>query len=215
MRPARPAVLPLVLSSLAFLPSILVAQKNTSNGPFGLRMGMTPAELRQVTDLKVTEAEQRPLVFQVERLPRHHDAFEGYLLIVSEKVGLCKIVGLGETITVKPDGKELRSAFEDLEESIEKKYGKHLTRDELDPGSKLRDKQQWMASLHGKERSLAAFWDAEERSTLSDDIAAIVLDSRALSESEGYLRLDYVFSNWGKCDEEGKQARRKASADAL
>jgi hypothetical protein len=207
--------LPLPLLCVAFLPSILFAQNNAPNGPFGLRMGMSPAELRQVVELKETQPEQRPLVFQVERLPRHHDAFEGYLLIVSEKAGLCKIVGLGETIIAKPDGKELRSAFEDLEGAIGKKYGKHLTRDELDPNSKLRDKQQWMQSLHGKERSLAAFWDAEERSTLSDDIAAIVLDARALSETEGYVRLDYAFNNWGRCDEEGKQARRKASADAL
>jgi hypothetical protein len=116
---------------------------------------------------------------------------------------------------VKPEGKELRSAFQDLEEAIGRKYGRHLTRDELEPNSKLTDTKQWMQALHGKERSLAAFWDAEERSTLSDDIGEIVLDARALSETEGYLRLHYAFSNWGRCEEEGKQARRKASADAL
>lgn len=215
MRLARFALMPLALSGVAALPSTLLAQKNDADGPFGLRMGMTAAELRQVVDAKATEPEQRPLVLQTERLPKNHDAFEGYLLIVSDKVGLCKIVGLGETIAVKPEGKELRSAFEDLEQAIERKYGKHLTRNELNRGSKLEDKKQWMQALHGKERSLAAFWDAEERSTLSDDIGAIVLDARALSESEGYLRLDYVFTNWGRCEEEGKQARRKTSADAL
>jgi hypothetical protein len=214
MGPAR-ALIPLALFGVALLPSSLLAQKDDAGGPFGLRMGMSAAELRKVADLKVVEPEQRPLVLQTERLPRHHDAFEGYLLIVSDKVGLCKIVGLGETIAVKPEGKELRSEFEDLEKAIERKYGKHLTRDELEPGSKLSDKKQWMASLHGKERALAAFWDAEERSTLADDIAEIVLDARALSETEGYVRLHYAFTNWGRCEEEGKQARRKASADAL
>jgi len=214
MRFARAALLPLALSGVAILPATLLAQKDAS-GPFGLRMGMTAAEIRQVVDVKPMEPEQRPLVLQTKRLPRHHDAFEGYLLIVSEKVGLCKIVGLGETIAVKPEGKELRSAFENLEEAIERKYGKHLTRDELEAGSKLTDKKQWMQSLHGKERYLAAFWDAEERSTLSDDIAEIVLDARTLSENEGYVRLDYAFTNWVRCEEEGKQARRKASADAL
>ena len=121
-------------SGVALLPSSLLAQKDDAGGPFGLRMGMSAAELRKVVDLKVVEPEQRPLVLQTERLPRHHDAFEGYLLIVSEKVGLCKIVGLGETIAVKPEGKELRSAFEDLEKAIERKYGRHLTRDELEAG---------------------------------------------------------------------------------
>ena len=215
MRRSRLAAWSLAVATLTLLPSTILAQNNEPGGPFGLRMGMTAGELRRLGDVKITEPDQRPLVLQVERLPKHHDAFEGYLLIVSDKVGLCKIVGLGETISVKPDGKELRSAFEDLEEAIERKYGRHLTRDQLDPGSKLNEKKQWMESLHGKERSLAAFWDAEERSTLSDDIAAIVLDARALSESEGYLRLDYIFRNWDRCDQEGKQARRKASADAL
>jgi hypothetical protein len=212
---ARLALMPLALSGLALLPSGVLAQKADAAGPFGLRMGMSAAELRKAVDAKPVEPEQSPLVLQTERLPKHHDAFEGYLLIVSEKVGLCKIVGLGETIAVKPEGKELRAAFEDLEKAIERKYGRHLTRDELQQGSKLTDKKQWMEALHGKERSLAAFWDAEERSTLADDIAEIVLDARALSEAEGYLRLHYVFTNWGRCDEEGKQARRKASADAL
>lgn len=203
------------LWALALLPSALLAQQEALSGPFGLRMGMSAKELRQLAEVKELEPGQRPLVLQTERLPRHHDAFEGYLLIVSEKVGLCKIVGLGETIAVKPEGKELREAFEDLEEAIGKKYGRHLTRDDIQPGSKLSDKKQWMQALHGKERALAAFWDAEERSTLSDDIAEIVLDARALSEQEGYLRVHYAFTNWGRCDEEGKQARRKASADAL
>ena len=213
---ARRIAILLGLSSLALLPSLALAQKNdAAGGPFGLRMGMTASELRQLVDVKATEPDQRPMVLQTERLPKHHDAFEGYLLIVSEKVGLCKIVGLGETISVKPEGKELRSAFEDLEESIERKYGKHLTRDELEPNSTLNDKKQWMRALHGKERALAAFWDAEERSTLSDDIASIVLDARALSEEEGYVRLSYAFNNWERCEAEGKQARRKASADAL
>jgi hypothetical protein len=207
-------IIALGLSGLVF-PSLVLAQKNDAGGPFGLRMGMTAAEIRQLADVKVTEPDQRPIVLQTDRLPRHHDAFEGYLLIVSDKVGLCKIVGLGETISVKPEGKELRSAFEDLEQAIERKYGKHLTRDELEPNSKLNDKKQWMQSLHGKERALAAFWDAEERSTLSEDISSIVLDARALSESEGYVRLSYAFSNWDRCDAEGKQARRKSSADAL
>ncbi len=215
MRRARPIALALTLSGIAFLPSRVLAQKDAAAGPFGLRMGMTAAELRQVLDVKAPEPDQRPLVLQTERLPRHHDAFEGYLLIVSDKVGLCKIVGLGETIAVKPEGKELRAAFEDLEEAIGKKYGRHLTRDEIGPGSSFTDKKQWMQSLHAKERQLAAFWDAEERSTLSDDIIEIVLDARTLSETEGYVRLYYTFSNWGRCEEEGKQARRKASANAL
>ena len=201
MRVARRVAVTLSLSGIAVLPSTGLAQKNESNGPFGLRMGMSAAELRQVADLKASEPDQRPLVLHTDRLPRPHDAFEGYLLI--------------ETIEVKGEGKELRSAFEDLERAIERKYGKHLTRDELEQGSKLGDKKQWMQSLHGKERTLAAFWDSEEHSTLSDDIAAVVLDARALSETEGYLRLSYSFSNWDRCDAEGKQARRKASADAL
>ncbi|HET8622270.1 MAG TPA: hypothetical protein VFM14_01780 [Gemmatimonadales bacterium] len=216
MRLARRIAVPLALSGVTLLPSLVLAQKGEAgNGPFGLRMGMSASELRQVLDVKVTEPDQRPLVLQTDRLPKHHDAFEGYLLIVSDKVGLCKIVGLGETISVKPEGKELKSAFEDLERAIERKYGKHLTRDELEANSNLGDKKQWMQALHGKERALAAFWDAEERSTLSDDIFSIVLDARALSESEGYLRLSYAFNNWDRCEAEGKQARRQASADAL
>ena len=214
MRLASTPVLVLV-SWLSLLPSDLLAQKEPSAGPFGLRMGMTAAELRQLADVKAVEPDQRPIVLQTERLPKHHDAFEGYLLIVSEQVGLCKIVGLGETIAVKPEGKELRSAFRDMEDAIGKKYGRHLTRDELEPGSKLDGGKEWMASLHGKERHLAAFWDAEERSSLTDNISEIVLDARALSEGEGYLRLHYAFTNWNRCEEESKQARRKASADAL
>ncbi len=203
------------LLAFAAMPSALLAQNDAGTGPFGLRMGMSAGDLRRLVDVKEVEPGQRPIVLQTDRLPRHHDAFEGYLLIVSEKVGLCKVVGLGETLAVKSEGKELRSAFNDLRESIEKKYGRHLTRDELEPGSALSDKKQWMQSLHAKERHLAAFWDAEERSTLSDDISEIVLDARTLSADEGYLRLHYAFSNWGRCEEETKQARRRASADAL
>lgn len=215
MRLAPTCALALATSYLGFLPTAVLAQKEPASGPFGLRMGMTAAEVRELPGVSQRDPDYRPLVFEVEQVPKPHDAFEGYLLIVSEKVGLCKIVGLGETIGVKPEGKELQTAFREMEEAIGKKYGRHLTRDDLDPSSRLRGRDQWMAALHGKDRRLTAFWDEEERSELKDDIMAIVLDARTLSEKEGFLRLGYSFKNWTRCEEEGKQARRKASADAL
>jgi hypothetical protein len=48
-----------------------------------------------------------------------------------------------------------------------------------------------MMSLTRKERSLSAYWDKDEGSTLPDDISGITVTAYGSGSSEGYVILRY------------------------
>ena len=180
------------------------AAESARSAPFGLRLGTPKAQLETLGKLK--RFGKTKMIFHLSPVPSPHDAFTEYVVIVSDAVGLCKVVAAGKTIEAQPDGAELKSAFYAVEAELTQRYGKHLRVDSLQQGSSLTAPSDWMTAMSVEERKLAAFWDAEEASILPADIRGIHLETVA-GTKRGEIRLSYEFSNFDACSAELEKKR--------
>lgn len=176
-------------------------------GPFGLDMGMTLAQIQQKTG-KVPVLSQDDLYEIVP--PNANNLFESYMVRVHPKYGIYSIRAIGKDITTTGYGYEVKSTFNDLVASIGKSYGKYKKFDYLQARSIWDEPNDFMMGLVRKERTLAAFWDKEEQSTLPNDISEISVAAYGLSSSKGYIVLIYNSPNKVIID-----AEKKASQDSV
>jgi hypothetical protein len=174
--------------------------------PFGLRMGLSVAELRR---LGATPT-QSPGVYQMRTVPEPHRAFETYLVVASRVAGLCNIRAVGENITSNNFGEQLEGEFERLENALRSKYGAGRRFDMLRSGSLWDEPRDWMMGLLRKDRTLETYW-LPDSATLPEDLAGINLEAHALSSTEGYVSLAYELTNFSRC----KAELQAAASDPL
>ena len=62
-----------------------------------------------------------------------------------------------------------------------------------------------MMAVRRNERVLQSAWDADEGSTLRNNVKQILLSVRALSSSSGWIGMQYKFDNEEECDAERNQ----------
>lgn len=174
------------------------------DGPFGLKQGLTPDEVRAVTALTSGDT---PGMYTAATVPSPHVAFESYVLGFSSKSGLCTITAIGKDITAGSYGTEVISAFDDLESALQKKYGPDKKYDFA--GGIMDDPQYWMMALSEKNRTLAAVWNKESKATLPPSLSSIGLEARGSDINTAYINLRYEFSNVADCESEAKQEQNK------
>ena len=176
-------------------------------GPFGLDMGMSLDQIRNITG-------ENPVLYQDDFLqddfyeinpPNGHDMFESYLVQVSPTYGVVWIRAIGKEITTNGHGTQLKSAFDNLAASIERTSGKYEKRDMLMPGCMSNEPEDFVMEIAKKERMLMAIWEKEIGSTLPADTLLIFLTVSASSSSEGHVVLEYHSPNKKLADDE-KQA---------
>ena len=63
-------------------------------GPFGLEAG---ASLEAVKRVATVEATKETNLYRLTRVPVPHEAFEGYMALITPKAGLCQVTGIGRT----------------------------------------------------------------------------------------------------------------------
>jgi hypothetical protein len=165
--------------------------------PFGLRMGLTVAELRAIGALKPVP--KGGAVHRITRVPHADPEFTQYAVVYSSGQGLCKVIAAGRTIETRPEGTELKAKFASIEAILAQRYGKHLTIDSLRPGSRLTQVSDWTTAVGRKERTLAAYWEEEEASPLPSNLSAILLETVVGPTSRGYVKLTYEFANYAAC----------------
>ena len=183
-----------------------VATHVTYDGPFGLKMGLSPAEAKAaIPSLK--ESDQGPGIYSSSSMPVSHPDFESYSLLFSQKSGLCKIVAIGKDIQSGDAGYEVRSAFDALDKAITNKYGKGKKYDFT--SERYESPEFWMMYLLKKNRTLAKYWDKEEGSSLTSNLTSISLEAGASDMSTGYLVMRYEFQNMPDCVAEGEAEKNK------
>lgn len=187
---------------------------STLGTPFGLRIGLTREELARLG--KLEPLPQSPAGFyQLAPVPRPHEAFEGYAVVISETHGLCKIIAASKSVRTSGDGKQLRAAFAQILIALSERYGKHLFVDSPFKNATLTKPGDFMEALSKKQRALWAVWDADEKSSLPPHIVGIELETVAESKHEGYVKLRYEFSNFEACKTElEKSGGAPAAPDA-
>ena len=176
------------------------------DGPFGLRMGLTDVEVKKyISDLQPSE---KPGGFNASTVPTPHPSFESYSLQFSEKSGLCSITGIGRDIESSDTGAEVKAAFSSLDEALTAKYG---VGKKYDFSNQRYDSPEfWMLHLLKKNRTLAKFWDREEKSNLPESIRTIALQAHASGISKAFINIRYEFSNIDDCIAERKNKINKA-----
>ncbi|WP_455233444.1 hypothetical protein [Geopseudomonas aromaticivorans] len=174
--------------------ALAVAAGAAHAGPFGLEMGESLAQLQgRMALTKVGEYQ-----YGAKATPKSHPAFEEYLLVITPKHGLCKVMAATPDIKSSSFGTEVQGKFESLEAAVTSRYGAGEKLDFLKKGSIWDDPNEWMMALVKKERSLMTYWGGKGKS-LQDNVAMIQLSAGAHQSSAGYVTLGYEFKNSDSC----------------
>jgi len=178
------------------------AQEAKWDGPFGLKEGLSRAEIAKVVKI---EKVGNTLSYTADKLPIPHPAFSWYALTISESVGLCAILAVSPTKPSDAFGDTLRQSFDALKDPLTLRYGKQTRGvDSVRSGSIWRDPQDFMMGMLKGERKLNAIWETTKAKPLPSSLSLIALIASAESSSTGRVSLHYTFSNNDKCEAEKK-----------
>jgi hypothetical protein len=171
---------------------VFVGIRSAFAGPFGIDMGMSLAEVRSVCKTAPVHVEGD--LYQVSP-SKSSGSFDMYAVSIDPDYGVYWLKALGKDIHTNGYGRELRSEFNNIVESIGKTYGQHQTLDFCEEDEVFDDPKYFMYTLEKGGRMLAALWNAEFLSKLPDDITGIAISAHALSDDKGYIALEYEFAN--------------------
>ena len=181
-----------------------------AEGPFGLEAGLTQKNIEDMIGAKLKPLPDSVNLYTSDKLPKQNADFEMYGLLISPKTGLCQIRAVGKNIDTDSYGLALKSRFEDLSSSLSSLYGKAETTDLLLAGSIWKEPQDWMMGLNKKERFLSVTWKGTKETPLKNNIGAISIEARANSSAQGYVYLQYTFTNDDVCQAEIEGAKKSS-----
>ena len=180
-----------LIVALGVLATVGFAQE--SSGPFGLRRGMTRAQVIEVVG-KGAIKEIKGDRMGVLTVPKPHPAFGFYWLGFSPDQGLLKILALGNDIETNGFGEEIRESFKTILDAVSKTYGKPGdVFDYVRHGSTWEEPEDWMMGLVKKERRLDAFWT---KGPFPNRIHSMRLEAKASSVEKGFIELSYEFDGF-------------------
>jgi hypothetical protein len=133
------------------------------------------------------------------RVPEPNSEFESYVAIATPQTGICKVTGLGVTHQNDDYGTDTRAAYDRLRDALTKRYGTNKSFDFIKYGALWNEPREWVWSIYKKERTLSAYWDKDERSSLPQSVSIIGLHAKAVSSSAPYITLNYEFANMDTC----------------
>ena len=166
--------------------------------PFGLRMGMTLADLARFHP----QADPHAGVYQIDTAPAGQPEFVNYLLLISPHQGLCKVIGTGRPMETSESGEELRDAFDRLEAVLLQKYGDGDAVDDLKAGSLWSAPEDWLRSLREHDRDYETVWRSRDL-PLPPNLKTVALQAKAIrTPGIGFVSLVYEFTNFDACLQE-------------
>lgn len=199
-------------------------------GPFGLAMGDSLEDIKAAVggaavkrigpSVYVTSTAPKPL-----RIGGTDEAFDQYILLISEKHGLCKMMAIGRPFETTLDGADLLQRFNALEAALGTQYGSASRLDAIKLKSVWTGANDWMMALLKKDRELTSTWSAgtsanrndqasspigpggvavgerakSGNAMLPDSIVAIELGTKAIGTGVAALRLGFEFENTSEC----------------
>jgi len=179
------------------------AQK-TYDGPFGLAMGISVAELQDVYGFR---RDGKKLGYFVGQPPKPVSGMDSYFAVATKNQGVCKV---GATIIVDPVndmGDQIKTETDKVAELIQLKYGKYTDKLDYVKEDYYRiHPDTWMSGLHDQLVAYSYLWGHGKKSgTLPNNINSIEAVSVATSVFDGYVQISYEFSNFKDCLSEIKK----------
>ncbi|WP_156878692.1 hypothetical protein [Roseomonas gilardii] len=160
--------------------------------PFGISEG-TPRSAIKI------EEEVRPGWLRIVP-PRKHPEFELFHVQITQETGVCRLSAAGITHSNDRYGRSVRSAFQEVREQLEATYGKSGLNDFLKTGALWKNDEEWVMSIRQNERIFQAAWGKPSGAPIKNGVTEVLLNVAALDQSKSYLRLQFVFSNFDKCE---------------
>lgn len=157
-------------------------------GPFGIDMGMSLAEVKQVC--KTAPKHIQDNVYEITP-PKINDMFETYYIRIDPDYGVYWLKAIGKGLYTNTYGERVKSTFESLVESIRKTYGEELYRvDEVKEGSIWGDPERFMYALQRGDRELYAMW-----SKFDENSGIFILNSLMKDPEYKDRVVDYIATN--------------------
>jgi len=179
------------------------------DGPFGLRQGLTPAEVGKVVTIRKLADSS---MYSADTLPAPDAAFVRYGLTFSSSSGLCAIVAMGPDKPSDGLGKSLKQDYQAIQRRIVAAYGEPSREvDRLRDGSKWTEARDYTMSIYWGDRALTTVWRSDASRTLAASLQTIALIAKAESPMTAELSVHYRFTNTGDCEAEAKA--REASRE--
>jgi hypothetical protein len=175
----------------------VAAGAQTSNGPFGLRMGQKLSE----TNVQDTISDS---YFSI-KVPLPNNMFKMYGATIAPDAGLCHIIAISESNDNDRYGAQTKIQFEDLRLALTEKYGSSVNVDRLKSGALWDAPSEWVMSVRQNERVVAAFWTRDKGANLPPEIDRIQVHVSASSMDSSGVTLAYWFANYSVCDSEIKK----------
>lgn len=175
------------------------------NGPFGLWMGMSKAEVEAVCTVKAV-ADNKDF-YDLKGLPQAPSSLKVYSAIIDPKMGIVKILARSGPIATNSYGESVMSAFNNLEKALNDKYGAG-TRIEFPPTGWEKD-GDWMMGLLKDDHKLLEAWFAKDGAKLPDDTTVIMMRASAINVATGMIDVTYEGTNFGTWNEIRKANENK------
>lgn len=178
------------------------------DGPFGLRQGLTPADVGKVITIKKLADSS---MYSADTLPMTDAAFVRYGLTFSASSGLCAIVAMGPDKPSDGLGKSLKQDYQAMQKKIVAAYGEPSREiDRLRDNSKWTDARDYTMSIYWGDRALTTVWRSDASRTLPASLQTIALMAKAESPMTAELSVHYRFANTDDCEADAKarEARR-------
>ena len=180
---------------ITFIASITFA------GPFGLSKGMSVGEVAKLSEkgYEPTNPDNDDRYIFIPK--KKHEVFKIYIAFIDQEKGLYSIRAVSEEIKTTDYGTELKNVFSDMVARLSKIYGSPKIIDEVSSDYSFKDDKYWMFSLQQGARTLAAGWIKGEKDTnLPEELDSVAISVKA-DYHDGYLILEYNFSNSAEIEE--------------
>ncbi|QEI06071.1 hypothetical protein FXN63_09660 [Pigmentiphaga aceris] len=197
-----PIIVAHVVATLVFAVFANAAGAQETSGPFGLRQGMTKAEIEKLVKL---ERIRDSLSYSTDTLPVPHSAFSRYLLKISATHGLCSVIAIGHEKRTDSFGESLHQDFTKLKDALTARYGKpEMHIDGVRRGSIWKNPEDFMMGLLNEERMLDTLWESSKTKPLPASLYSVRLSAAAKSPVVAQIGLGYHFMNVQQCNAEEK-----------
>ncbi|MBR3654246.1 MAG: hypothetical protein IKN62_02285 [Elusimicrobia bacterium] len=173
----------------------------TFAGPFGLSKGMSVEEISKLSEkgYEPTSPDNDDRYLFVPK--KKHEVFKIYIAFIDQEKGLYSIRAVSEEIKTNDYGTELKNVFSDMVDRLSKIYGKPKIIDKINSDSHFKEDKHWMYTLGQGARTLAAGWIKGEKDTnLPEELDSVAISVKA-DYHDGYLILEYNFSNSAEIEE--------------
>lgn len=183
---------------------LMLAASSLAQGPFGFQRGMTKEQILAAAGTKaVDKGRSKDDSIVIDTAPKPHPDVDAYILFISPKEGLLKVVAISKGVPANGFGDRVRDMYKQFRDAMAGAYGPP-TRDYdfLKSGSIWHEPEDFMMGLLKEERLLVSYWGAP----LPNRITAIKVGANALSNEHAYIELGYEFEGWDAyVDQKGPQ----------